>query len=394
MHTALSKHKKSNLNCFILTGLVTVFFASPLSNVHAEFSFLPKIEKNQSYSLVSAQSTKKSITYSGVSLSEINRDISSSLGSSKILVPASGVIDTNNSIYIPETDSLIRTATRTKNEFWIDSDLKFKTYNEQGAEIYVEDLFKKDPSVVNTKMKSGKFQGSTKNPTLSLSWFAHNDIGGGKFDDSHAFYSVLIYDSSTEEVIVIMYDSLKDTKIISDKIWKTVLKSITDKPKISTKKQSVSKEKNLIDETRFNNNLFSINFPKGWAVESDAESVVAVAHNLGASILVSIRKTDKGIEYDPSMINFWTELFKKEYKSILSDFNFISSKNVKLGNDDFLRLDYTTTVDNLPVIGYQLFSIEDTYESVITVTFMNKTQERNYSNIIEKSTSTFKINNK
>ncbi len=390
MNKTLMKREGAVRKFLYMLVFVGIFFVLPTKGAYADFSLFSKVDEQRSYSLVGAKSSNGAISYSEVKLSEINRDISGDLANAKITIPSTGVIDDSGSIYIPETDSSIYVAIITKDKVWLDAKQKFKTFDiETGEEVYVEDLIKNDDLLENQKIKSGKFQGSKKNQMLTISGSSPSEFGV-----TSSSYIVLIHDQSTDNIITIRFNSSNELKLISDKIWKTVLKSTTDKAKKTDKKTGTSKESGELAEKAYSNQDFSIKFPKGWTVDEDSEGTSAIPNNIGASIVVMGVESEESIDYDPDMIDFWVSIFKDEYRAEIDGFKFKSASNIVVDGVPAIRFNYTARVDGIPIIGSQFFIVRNGREYILTATYINKTQEKKYSSIIEKSFATFKRKNK
>lgn len=147
-----------------------------------------------------------------------------------------------------------------------------------------------------------------------------------------------------------------------------------------------------LNSVAYETTYFTINLPKGWLDESDIlDEPIFVSPNLGATISASATELEDSIEYDPKLRKFWLGIFLEEYKEF-EDFKFISSKTVSIDGVSGIRIDFKATFDGTPMEMYQMITIKNGIQYVLTAAVTDKNQWKKHKSILTKSFATLKIN--
>ncbi len=374
---------------YVLCGMFFVFLVAP--TVRAEETlpfFFPKVEGGEERKTVSLTTTKKAVTYQSVLLSDLDSTVTGDIGSAKISLPKSVIADGTGESVISEVKGRIITDVLDENEMWLDSKKNFMVYDTNG-EVARAEIVLKDYGI--QKSKKGVFQGDKNSPTLIASGVVadvdvdSNPALGSKIE----LYTMFVYDPSVQRTVSISFLAPKSSSKTNQKIWQTFLKSVEAKKKSSdTSKKSDS---SMTKSTTYKNTHFSIKLPQGWKIDRETESeIVIVTPNLGASVGVGIAQVDDVTNYDPDLRSFWVSIFIDEYKKRFEDFVFIDAKDVTVGGLPGLRIEYTATIEGMPIEGYQLVTVKKGKTYILTATVVDKSQWKKYGSAIEKSFATFK----
>ena len=375
----------------VLYVFVGVLFLVPYTHIHADFSPFPQADQGQLYKMASVSNTTSRLTFHDVHLSDLNPDITGELGDVVVSVPSSVVANDLGVASLSEIDGYFEIAVFSKDDVWLDKKNNFVVNDPYTNKPVLLESLNKAYGISNSK--KGVFQGLRANPTLIRTGILKGVTTSGVKSSGSGVEgsSIFIYDSSVQHTIGITFVAAIESSKTNQKIWQTLLKSLDGTKKKKTEVTKKNQTSAALESTVTKRTNFSLKLPKGWSIENnEANNITLLAPNLGASIGVGAVDLESPLDYDPQLLAFWVNTFKNQYKDRLDGFVFKSSKNVTIDGIPGFRMDYKAVFEGVPMEGYQLITILDGMEYVLTATVTDKNQWKQYDDVITKSFATFR----